>query len=156
MLRECFSVRVTARWCLAESPVYLRGRILPVSVTYRLIACGCVKGISAGVGVCCFCSVVVLMARKEVRTWRTAPGCQPVIEGLLPAPSRNNSIAREGRRINANGNGPFRVLLSATTASYPQDLAPDASKRAHIVATGHSTHHVMRTAGHWKGKSQWA
>ena len=26
-------VRVTARWCLAERPVYLRGRILPVSVT---------------------------------------------------------------------------------------------------------------------------
>lgn len=33
MFRECFNVRVTARWCFAESPVYLRGRILPVSVT---------------------------------------------------------------------------------------------------------------------------
>jgi len=33
LLRECLMVRVTARWCFAEKPVYLRGRILPVSVT---------------------------------------------------------------------------------------------------------------------------
>ncbi len=45
MLRDCLIVLVTARWCLAQSPVYLRGRILPVSVTNRTIACGVVKGI---------------------------------------------------------------------------------------------------------------
>jgi hypothetical protein len=76
MLRECLIVRVTARWCFAQSPVYLRGRILPVSVTKRAQAWGSVKGISAGVGVCCFCSVV-LMELKEGRSCCWRAGCQP-------------------------------------------------------------------------------
>ena len=33
LLRDCLIVRVTARCCFAERPVYLRGRIFPVSVT---------------------------------------------------------------------------------------------------------------------------
>jgi len=63
MLRACFRVLVIARWCLAVRPVYLRGRILPVSVTKRCIAWGAKKGSSAGVGVCsCFSgSGVVVM-----------------------------------------------------------------------------------------------
>src|SRR6218665_2180597 len=55
-------VLVIARWWRADRPVYLRGKILPVSVTKRTQACGVVKGISAGVGVCC-CVSVVLMAK---------------------------------------------------------------------------------------------
>ena len=65
MFRDCFRVRVTARWCLAERPVYFRGRILPVSVTYRTMACGLVNGISAGVGVCCVCSEVLILKGEE-------------------------------------------------------------------------------------------
>ena len=64
MWRARFRVLVTARWCLEVSPVYFRGRILPVSVTQRLNMCGLVKGISAGVRVCGFVSGVV-MAREQ-------------------------------------------------------------------------------------------
>jgi len=59
--------------------VYFRGRILPVSVTQRLNMCGLVKGTSAGVGVCCFVSGVVIDGRK-VRSgegWSAGRGCQP-------------------------------------------------------------------------------
>src|ERR1035438_10798029 len=75
MLRECLIVRVTARWCFAQSPVYLRGSILPVSVTNRTQACGSVKGICAGVGGCCFCSAVFVF-------W-TGGGVLRVGRGLL-------------------------------------------------------------------------
>src|SRR5208283_4310282 len=91
MLRECLIVRVTARWCFAQSPVYLRGSILPVSVTKRAQATGSVKGISAGVGVCCFCSLV-LMELKEGRSCGWRAGCQPAkaeggaSPGALPRP----------------------------------------------------------------------
>src|ERR1019366_4085525 len=67
MLRECLIVRVTARWCFAQRPVYLRGRILPVSVTKRTQAGGSVKGICAGVGVCCLVSVVLMTCVKRGR-----------------------------------------------------------------------------------------
>ena len=36
MCRERLRVLVTARWYFEVSPVYFRGRILPVSVTQRL------------------------------------------------------------------------------------------------------------------------
>ena len=45
-LRARLMFFVTLRCCLAEKPVYLRGRILPVSVMKRDINCGLVKGIS--------------------------------------------------------------------------------------------------------------
>ncbi len=34
--RARLMARVSRRWCCAGKPVYLRGRILPSSVTYRL------------------------------------------------------------------------------------------------------------------------
>src|SRR6202451_4033014 len=64
MLRECLIVRVTALWCFAQRPVYLRGRILPVSVTKRTHAGGSVKGICAGVGVCCLVASVLMACVK--------------------------------------------------------------------------------------------
>src|ERR1700722_17426623 len=67
MLREGLIVRVTARWCFAQRPVYLRGRILPVSVTKRTQAGGSVNGIWAGVGVCCLVSVVLMACVKRGR-----------------------------------------------------------------------------------------
>jgi len=63
-LRECLIVFVMARWWRAVRCVYLRGRILPVSVTKVFMACGFVNGISAGVGVCCVFSVVLMAERK--------------------------------------------------------------------------------------------
>ena len=80
MLRECLIVLVIARWCRAVRCVYLRGRILPVSVTNVLMAWGFVNGISAGVGVCCLFSVV-LMSEKEGREWNSGRGCQPAFLG---------------------------------------------------------------------------
>src|ERR1017187_1506207 len=90
MLRECLIVRVTARWCFAQRPVYLRGRILPVSVTKRTQACGSVKGICAGVGVCCFCPVAlmswkggwIVRSRRGLSTphWRRAPRLPKLVD----------------------------------------------------------------------------
>jgi hypothetical protein len=44
--------------------VYFRGRILPVSVMHRLNMCGLVNGISAGVRLRGFGSVVVMAEEK--------------------------------------------------------------------------------------------
>ena len=64
MLRARLRVFVTARWCLEVRPVYFRGRILPVSVMHRLNMCGLVNGISAGVRLRGFGSVVVMAEEK--------------------------------------------------------------------------------------------
>lgn len=64
MWRARLRVLVTARWCLEVSPVYFRGRILPVSVTQRLNMCGVVKGISGGVRLRGFVSGVVMERQK--------------------------------------------------------------------------------------------
>ena len=83
MLRDRLMVLVMARWCFVVRWVYLRGRILPVSVTKLRMAWGFVNGISAGVGVCCLVSVV-LMAEKEGRQWIRRRGCQPAFLGCKP------------------------------------------------------------------------
>ena len=62
--RARFRVLVTARWCLEVSPVYFRGRILPVSVTQRLNMCGVVNGISGGVRLRGLVSGVVITGEK--------------------------------------------------------------------------------------------
>lgn len=59
-LRDRLMVRVTARCSLALRPVYLRGKILPVSVTKRFNIWGAVKGYSLGVRLRSDCSVVLI------------------------------------------------------------------------------------------------
>ena len=64
-LRARLMFFVTLRCCLAEKPVYLRGKILPVSVIKRDISCGLVKGISSGLGVWVVGVSVLLLIGKE-------------------------------------------------------------------------------------------
>ena len=81
MLRDCFILEVTLRCSLAERWVYLRGRILPVSVIKRLINWGLVKGISSGLRVWVLVSVV-LMIEKGVGRLAVGPPLSTGIFGL--------------------------------------------------------------------------